>query len=183
MLELRTIEKSRVESWHLRFKSGWAVLTIDEKTGVVSLCSDWGDYMHRWNPAHTGKKGPNAMKEFIAGASLGYLVDKFHYGKHESERYEFDGEATKESIKRTIIQSRISGGISIVAARELWMELKHHIDLDSAEGFMQSIEGTDLDEFLDCSYEYIETKSPPSLLFLMDELLPALQRQLKGELG
>ena len=50
------VSQHTAKVYHFRWPNlgGWAVWMVDDKTGSLSLVSDWGDYGYRWNMAAIG---------------------------------------------------------------------------------------------------------------------------------
>jgi hypothetical protein len=70
-----TVTKKSIELYSFRHPSGmfWADITIDagEKTGRISIASDFGNYSNYW-----GSAGCN-FKQFLGQISMDYAADKF----------------------------------------------------------------------------------------------------------
>ena len=150
--------------------NGWAILTINEDTGEIHIQSDYGNYQHRWTPAHTGRKGPQAMHDFFATGSTGYFVDKFSYGDQPDLKDVFDEERTKAGIRSRIVEARRGLDIERDDARELWDEVDEWCEFDCKLACPGELE-----EFLGEPWEFIETKPSARCVFLTETLIPFLQ--------
>lgn len=182
VLKLREHTISRPVSYRFVFDegdswNGWAILTINEDTGEVHLQSDYGNYQHRWTPAHTPEKAhATPMHAFFANASTGYLVDKFGYGGQPDLKSVFDEERTKQEVRALIIESRRGRGFSNAIgkheARELWEQLGSWCD---ADGDLHAC-ATELWKFLGGEpWGYVYSKPSARHDFLTETLIPFLQ--------
>ena len=83
-LKIKTFERrDGAELYYARFEgSGWAILILDEGTGMVAIHSDWGDWTYSWPMPG---RGTPSLKRFLGKCDYHYLAGKFC-----RERYEFD---------------------------------------------------------------------------------------------
>lgn len=90
---------------------GWALATVNNKTGELAIQSDWGNWSYRWHinalgSVHEGR--PCTLVEFIAERDAGhcdYLADKL---VSHAERNQFDEEKTVRELKRALIEQRLA---------------------------------------------------------------------------
>jgi len=55
---------STATAYSFRFANGgWAIFTVNDSTGELSIQSDWGEWAHRW---HIGHLGSPTLTKFIA---------------------------------------------------------------------------------------------------------------------
>ena len=109
---------------------GWALCTVNDSTGELSICSDWGSWSYRWHVAHLGTSGdrPLTLTEFIAGRSSGaheYLADKLT-SEDRAKREAFSPEKTVASLREYIRQRRRDepdGKMDAAMARQLYDDL------------------------------------------------------------
>ena len=114
---LVSVMTSHAMVYSLRFESyGWATVIVSDMTGMLSITSDWGNWSHRWNPAHLGTPPPS-LTEFIARGSYDYLANKLIPG---GESTVLDIDETKLEWKREILRQRRANDIVASRARELW---------------------------------------------------------------
>lgn len=89
-----TITKSMVELYKIRFAKGglWADITIDEyeKSGRISIASDFGSWEHFWGSCGEG------FKKFLCGLDIHYAAGKFGEGRW------FDHDATMAELKKAV---------------------------------------------------------------------------------
>ena len=111
----------------------WWVLFVDERSGCVSVMSDYGDYSHRWPAQWTGFR---TTLRFLATAGDDYLLDKFTYG-FESK---FDHERTQKLLREDLIERRREGRIDRETARAAWDATA---DVYSADDFRTYVEAHD----------------------------------------
>jgi hypothetical protein len=91
-----TFTKKTVECYQFRnLKEGWADITIDahEKSGRISIASDFGDYQYYWGACGT------SFKELLASLDIHYAAGKFGADKF------FDLESTVNSFREQAAQS------------------------------------------------------------------------------
>lgn len=183
-LKLKEHTVSRPVSYRFVFEggggwNGWAILTINEDTGEVHIQSDYGNYQHRWNPAHTGEKGQQAMHRFFARASAHYLVDKFGYGQQPDLKSVFDEERTKCEVRKLIIAHRRGRGdgrdIDKYEARDLWDQLDSWCD---ADGDLHACP-SELWNFLGEPWHCVYSKPSARHCFLTETLIPFLQNWVR----
>ena len=76
-LEVARRTKSVATSYGYRFTdySGWAIFTVNDSTGELSLQSDWGNFSYRWNTGALGKG--KTLTTFLAGTNSHYVAEKF----------------------------------------------------------------------------------------------------------
>lgn len=159
-------------SYSFRFKPyGWAILTLNESTGEVTLVSDWGNYAHRW---HIGHIGEPTLHEFFIKAGADYLVNKFSYENKTDLEDVTDHEATEkgliEHIDELVSNETIGQGLAD--------ELKEDVASWKNNSFDCSVCPSDLEEFLDQPYEHIQTKRSTRYEFLVKRLLPVMKKYL-----
>lgn len=97
---------------------GWALATINDATGELTIQSDWGNWAYRW--PHRGMAEINGRREtlteFIAGrfgarTECDYLANKLT--THE-ERHVFDAELTVEWLRSELCKHRLEQGRNLI---------------------------------------------------------------------
>ncbi len=168
---------TRPVAYSFRFEpyGGWAIFTLNEDTGELSVQSDWGNYSHRWN---TGALGDGVkLAEFLAGCArdVEYLASKLQLSsKSTCLEPVVDDEATTADLRQMICEQRRSRDLSKDKARDLWEEagdlVQYNWSLDQASAeFMELID-----------YSSFLVKRPSTRFkFLRDELLPFFCRWLR----
>jgi hypothetical protein len=108
---VHTFELAKISSaavtYHLRSVGarGWALATVNDQTGELSIKSDWGSWSHRWNVDHLGSP---TLTHFIADcAGCDYLADKL---TSREERTCFDVDATIKAMRSIICARRLEQG-------------------------------------------------------------------------
>lgn len=103
-----TDETRRANGW------GWALATINDATGELSIQSDWGSWSYRWHAAGMPERNGRrvTLTEFI-GEREGhhYLADKLA-GR---ERDEFDPHETVASFRKMLCKARLEQGRTAIA--------------------------------------------------------------------
>lgn len=86
---------------------GWAICTINDKTGELAIVSDYGNWSYLWNPRHLGTA---SLTHFIAqrgAGDLAYLVNKL-LGRRGCER--FDAARTTAHLLTLLSKQRLADG-------------------------------------------------------------------------
>ena len=93
-----SVTKKMVEQYSLRQLAGWwAIITVDEGKGLLSIQSDYGDYAYYWSSPGM------PFKKFLLSIDDGYLMNKLSGGVSE-----FLLKETVEAIKKDISESELS---------------------------------------------------------------------------
>lgn len=83
---------------------GWACCTVNDRTGELSIQSDWGDWSYRWDIGGLGKG--KTLTEFICDRTdIDYLANKLNRG-----RSVFDAEGTIRRLRAEIVTHRRDDG-------------------------------------------------------------------------
>ena len=75
---------------------GWALISICDTTGLVSIVSDWGNANFVWQPTQVGNQ---TVTEFFVGAEANYIATKFSYDNKDLSAKVVDVDATKKQLK------------------------------------------------------------------------------------
>lgn len=177
---LKLTGESVSRTFHLRSESGygWALATLNDVTGELSIQSDWGDWAYRWNLDGLGER---TLTEFVGSvADEYYLADKLcPDGRHGKA----DLQATRDDVRRKILESRRSGRMNLSRddARSLW-------NFTASNEFRYEFEdGIDpewdiLERLLEGDRHYVLVWGPTwSYLVLRDAILPVVKRACRGE--
>jgi hypothetical protein len=124
-----TFTKSTCERYDLRFNKGWgwAIFTIDEKSGMFNCQSDYGTYNYMW-PNH----GRKSFKHFI----LELAKDPSYFLGKVSERDFFDVDASMKQWKESISNLRKRREISKEQAADMW-EFINELDTSAPVALIQ----------------------------------------------
>lgn len=165
---------------------GWAICTIDDDTGVLTIVSDWGDWAYRWDPNPRSLGAPR-LTAFIARGGTDYVANKLQREGHASHR--FSAEKTVTAWRKVLCARRLEEGREVGAdaalsrecARALWDDLDNLAECDDADLFLDQayqIEGL-TDWITDTPYEDMETEQTPQDRVLREQILPALVSVLR----
>lgn len=180
---------STATAYGFRFKWGWAIFTINDSTGELSVCSDWGSYSHRWNVGALGSEPGGAtstLTQFLARCCRqrdDYVVRKLKLDSRSKCLEEvFDADGTMRGVRRRVCEYRREQRITKPEARALWQlaaEWVRHEDgctYDTCpDQLCRFLNGT-----IDAVYEYIETKPSARFVFLRDRLIPFFGEWLRA---
>ena len=127
-------EKTTVECYKIRHatRGWWADITIDvtgEKSGGISISSDFGNYANYWNACGKG------FKMFLIGLTIDYAANKFG-----ADRY-FDLEKTLTSYKIDVLRNRRCEDIDAKKACLIWDEISELEDCSSLSEFQVTMYG------------------------------------------
>ncbi len=149
------IWKSRAETYTIKPKQGWGIITLNAFTGTVDCQSDYGDYCHRWTSI-----GNSTLKEFICKIDFQYAMRKLA-GKEDH----FDFYRTIIHMKRDVINLRKEGSLEKDEAAGIWKELKNLSHSDSSDEFYSNLEETIVQEIWPEFYEYFYYDFQPQAYF------------------
>jgi hypothetical protein len=176
---------------------GWALATVNDETGELSIQSDWGHWAYQWspNPNHLGSK---TLTHFLGQrGDVHYVAQKL---TTREERDRFDPDATVRAMRSAIARRRMIAGrdyrvaygapepewyseplygdrLSKNLARELWEALSDLRDVDNVTLFLErfnNIEGAN-DHIHERPWEGLEHSPRTGYLVLLHGILPALR--------
>jgi hypothetical protein len=182
---------SLATSYHLRsvhragqWGGGWAICTVNDTTGELSIQSDWGSWSYRWHTAHLGpRRGqadarPMTLTEFLGERAVDgrhYIADKLTSGEH-SERWRFSPEKTVADLRGRILEMRRTNSIGVWFARDVWDALGEIEHTDDVRDFVSHY--YDIEHITDVFHHVIENglreEPTSSYLVLLDVIVPAL---------
>jgi hypothetical protein len=163
-------------TYHFRSNDhyGWALCTVNDATGELLITSDWGNWAHRWNPAHLGRP---SLTHFIADRNdCDYLANKL---LDRDDVWVLDADETIAKWRRRVVSLRRDRRLSGHEARQMWDDLGSlHEDAFHEAYFIEhagQIEG--FSQWI-CERPWDETEHRYSHTYrlLVDFLLPALSR-------
>lgn len=146
-----------------QFGEGWGVVFIDE-TGIVTAVSDYGNYAQRFH--YSGKD----FRDFLISCDSGYLIRKF------AKRTILNRDATKKSIKETILRKRYEESFSSNEARDEW-NLVNECDFYFQEEVSDWVNETTLED----PWEYLVYDYSASAKAFAHRLFPRLVELLKQD--
>lgn len=170
----RVVTETTARVIHVRFRpSGWATFTICESTGELSVQSDWGSWSYRW---HVGARAGLGLAEALARFDRDYVARKL-----EPDPEEICLEATRQNLRREVLEARREGRIDAEHARDLWDSSNYFCDvfeercpsaaLDDAPRDLQRFFGGEI-------YERFGHRDRHRFQVLRDGLLPVLREHL-----
>lgn len=152
---------------------GWALCTVNDATGELSIQSDWtGSCGYRWDVGHLGCP---TLTEFLAqdrGGYYDYLVGKLLPAER---RERFSPEATVKEMRRRVLDARRCLDIDRLLARQIWDALGELTSIDDSRDFVTHLNGdTDYCEHFDDVYEDLREEPTSEATALTKIILPAL---------
>ena len=86
---------------------GWALCTVNDSTGELSIQSDWGSWTHRWSP-DPRHLGALTLTHFLGDrASCDYLANKLSRESGTRSGEEFDADETVAKLRRRLSERRL----------------------------------------------------------------------------
>jgi hypothetical protein len=118
-LELVSQTTTTAQAYSFRFKWGWAIFTLNDHTGELSIHSDWGTYGHRW---HTGSLGKgHTLHTFLAQCDGDYVARKLKLGTQSKCLDDvLCPDLSLRELQREICEARRSGDLDKARARDLF---------------------------------------------------------------
>jgi hypothetical protein len=166
-----------VKTWRYHLKGqkepydSWTIAFVDS-TGCVAILSDYGDWCYRWSTPNTGH---GDFREFFIGIDASYAARKL---ANESDRNQFDGEATRKRIRQDILRDRRARACSADWARQEW-DLVDVIEDDHECSFSAFLAETSIED----AFEYAITRMGRGLTHWVHVSLPRLQQLIREELA
>lgn len=175
-LEVRsfTFHTANVYSFRLNGYSGWAIFTICNKTGELSIQSDWGNWSYRWN---TGALGQGyTLTKFIAKTDCDYLARKLCPNKTRPSEIE-----TCKAFRKEIIRRRRRHDVKADVARWLWDEAREIATVYSERGAdrASSVMSDEFCDFFEEWWFYLRDEDSYEFLMLREHLLPIFKERLE----
>lgn len=185
------IKKNQVEKYTIRQPGNWyALITVDDQFGDISVQSDWGNWSYIWS---TPGRGKESLKQFLLSCDDGYITNKFSYGQGGGRSY-FYAHESKEKMLRQILEWRRKGRndsydpVDKDMAREAWETVKSAAaDCgDSSQMFVMRISDCPGIKALwgeEVWYDPpIVTGYEPGLVRFMEKCWPLFRAELKREI-
>jgi hypothetical protein len=149
---------------------GWAICTVNDATGELSIQSDFGNWAYRWNVAHLGEP---TLTAFIGSRPhVHYLLGKLTAQVDK----QIDPTATIAECRAKVVRARRDNEVTRTCAREAYDWLTESADdLDSsADLWMERMPSEVWNLLGSAPYEYIRHEPTPGARVLRDGILPAL---------
>jgi len=180
-IELKSFSFHRADVYSFRFNHyGWAIFTVCNDTGELSIQSDWGDWSYRWS--HAGIGEGRTLAGFLAIADKHYLSRKL---MPDEQRKVPDYESTLESLREVILEKRRSDSIDKCWAREMWNEAEDFASAYDQAGIIYGFDAacravsSDFVAEIDELWELLGTKDSHTYIILRDHLLPVFKQHLR----
>lgn len=116
-----------VEKYVVRVEREWAILYIDEPSGVFSAFTSWGNWAYSWQ-----HHGCPSLKHFLI--QIARERDDYFERKLAGTDW-FDRDRTEVEIKRQILYERKVGILDEHQARSLWNEMEEFTPNTTGEYF------------------------------------------------
>lgn len=113
------------------WEDGWSIVLVDQEMGILSIASDWGNFMHVWGP--WGRVFSDFREELLRFDD-GYLENKL--ADHKNLRFDSDG--TIKLMRELIVLRRRAGGMTRQEARTDWDDMGDISDVDDWRDFLES---------------------------------------------
>ena len=168
---------SHVTTWRYELPSiphgdSWSIVFIDS-TGCVAICSDYGDWCHRWQTRYCGYSD---FRDFLVSAGSDYVANKLGSGRREELKV-YAGSATRKNIRQHIRERRRSGYLSKEQARGEWELAGSDIE-DGLTGFGEWLQQTSFSD----AYELAIYRMSFGLEHWSTVSFPRLKAMLRAEL-
>lgn len=104
---------------------GWALCTVNDATGELAVCSDWGNWQNLWgaNPKHLGAENLTAFIANRCANDCHYLANKL---TSPEQRNRFDPHETVRAFSRRLCERRLALGREYERMR--WTTDPWHLD-------------------------------------------------------
>lgn len=162
--------------------AGWAICTVNDATGELLVCSDWGNAAHRWS-TDPKSLGHATLTDFIGTrADVDYLARKLTSPRSSS----FSWDATVAAFKREIVADRRRLDITHDKARDAWDALEameHHGDGDQASVLFIEHLPDEVKDLFEEPWELMQTEPTREFRALVDFILPALVKACAAEVA
>lgn len=148
-------------SYHFRMEGdmGWALATVNDHTGELTICSDWGNWTHRWNVRHLGAP---TLTDFLSDrSSADYLANKLSLEGGPRSGEEFDADETIAEFRRMLAERRREEAGA-------WVEYYRDEDREDTPDVL----GGEPPRW--ATWEHLVHTPTPGYLVLRNEILPAL---------
>lgn len=159
-----------------------ASVFIDDEVGTIVIDTDFNQqdtYSHWWGK---GGRGTETLIEFLANCHVGYLKDKFSYGRDRWSIEQAENDY-KEAYNRLVIDGTISG--RLVEDLE-WDNLEDITEARTANEFYHMfVDNYDLNKLIN---EFFDESTPggtsanPKTEHMVDQILVPLRAYWKEEL-
>lgn len=103
---------STAELYRVRAGFEWALIALDDNTGLIAIESSFGSFNYVWPPRHRSQP----LAEFVTCLDFGYFMSK----TRGLSAKEFDLDETIKAFRRWVIDERRATNITKEHARDAW---------------------------------------------------------------
>lgn len=189
---IHSVHERQVQSFHVLFTEGswktWAIFYVDEDAAALAIVSDFGNWSHVWGGPRAHRSG-KTMLEFLRSASPHYIADKLLYGGRTREVA--NEKKTLSRMRSRVLEWRRAREIERDDAREMWDDIAAF----AAEIADASGNSATVCHAIHCAsdilagkfghgfglYEEIVFSPAPKVTLLIEQLIPAFQKVLRGD--
>ncbi|EME69734.1 hypothetical protein H261_11889 [Paramagnetospirillum caucaseum] len=108
---------STAEIFRVRAGHEWALIALDDVTGMIAIESSYGSFNYIWPRQHRSQP----LGEFVTTCDFDYFM-----GKTRGQRArEYDEDSTRRAIKDAILLARRDQCSTKAQARDAWDELEN----------------------------------------------------------
>lgn len=177
-LAVGRVDAYEVRAFYFDFKPiGWATWFVDDRTGTLSLSSDWGDYAHRWGRGSwLGVDPPDLSRALATRLGADYIARKL-FGLRARAH---DPEKTRAAFRDVVLDRRREGYLDRETARALWRELDD-VDWSSSESVQRAADYGLLGKHFSDAWELCAESETTWFLVVRDQLLPVFLDALRKE--
>ena len=152
----------------------WSVVFVDQELGLLSIASDWGNFMHWWGV--TGRVYHDFRRELLR-FNTEYLENKLS----DHENMCFDAEETIKLVREHLCAERRTGEITAEQAREDWNDVCHIDNVIDWNDFLHNSNKRSYEHFHEMGQYH--PSNMRSLRQWLEKSWPRLQELLRADVA